>query len=85
MKPDLLIAIQTLLKGGATQREIERFTGVARPSAQGHAMIRTEMATTNALASAGGGPTVAQTENAAAAPRRPPKLPRLWPSEIPPH
>lgn len=30
MKPDLLIAIQTLLRGGATQREIERFTGVDR-------------------------------------------------------
>jgi transposase len=30
LKPDLLIAIQTLLKGGATQREIERFTGVDR-------------------------------------------------------
>ena len=30
MKPDLLMAIQTLLKGGATQREIERFTGVDR-------------------------------------------------------
>jgi transposase len=30
LKPDLLIAIQTLLSGGATQREIERFTGVDR-------------------------------------------------------
>lgn len=30
MKPELLIAIQTLLKRGATQREIERFTGVDR-------------------------------------------------------
>lgn len=30
MKPDLLIAIQTLLRGGATQREVERFTGVDR-------------------------------------------------------
>jgi transposase len=30
LKPDLLIAIQTLLRGGATQREIERFTGVDR-------------------------------------------------------
>jgi len=30
LKPDLLIAIQTLLRRGATQREIERFTGVDR-------------------------------------------------------
>lgn len=30
MKPDLLVAIQTLLRRGATQREIERFTGVDR-------------------------------------------------------
>jgi len=30
LKPDLLVAIQTLLRGGATQREIERFTGVDR-------------------------------------------------------
>jgi len=30
LKPDLLIAIRTLLRGGATQREIERFTGVDR-------------------------------------------------------
>ena len=30
LKRDLLIAIQTLLGGGATQREIERFTGVDR-------------------------------------------------------
>jgi transposase len=30
LKPDLLLAVQTLLKRGATQREIERFTGVDR-------------------------------------------------------
>jgi transposase len=30
LKSDLRIAIETLLKGGATQREIERFTGVDR-------------------------------------------------------
>lgn len=30
LKPELLIAVQTLLKRGATQREIERFTGVDR-------------------------------------------------------
>jgi len=30
LKPQLLIAIQTLLRRGATQREIERFTGVDR-------------------------------------------------------
>ena len=30
MKPELLIAIRTLLARGATQREIERFTGVDR-------------------------------------------------------
>jgi len=30
LKPDLLISIQTLLRRGATQREIERFTGVDR-------------------------------------------------------
>ena len=30
LKPELLLAIQTLLNRGATQREIERFTGVDR-------------------------------------------------------
>ena len=30
MKSHLRIAIETLLRGGATQREIERFTGVDR-------------------------------------------------------
>ena len=30
LRPELLIAIQTLLKGGASQREVERFTGVDR-------------------------------------------------------
>jgi hypothetical protein len=35
--------------------------GVARPSAQGHAMIRTDTATTSALGSRGSGPTIPQT------------------------
>ena len=41
--------------------------GVARPSAQGHAMIRTVTATMSAWASRGSGPTVAQTRNATTA------------------
>ena len=41
--------------------------GVARPSAQGQAMIRTETATISACARRGSGPTVAQTMNATTA------------------
>ena len=41
--------------------------GVARPSAQGQAMIRTATATISAWASRGSGPTVAQTTNATTA------------------
>ena len=41
--------------------------GVARPSAQGQAMIRTVTATMSACASRGSGPTVAQTRNATTA------------------
>ena len=39
MKPDLLIAILTLLKSGATQREVERFTGVDRGPSIAHGAI----------------------------------------------
>ena len=41
--------------------------GVARPSAHGHAMIRTETALTSACAMRGSGPTSAQTTNASTA------------------
>ena len=42
-------------------------SGVANPSAHGHAMIRTATALTTACASRGGGPTIAQTTNVIAA------------------
>jgi len=39
-------------------------TGVAKPNAQGQAMISTDTATSSALASAGAGPNAAQTSAA---------------------
>ena len=41
--------------------------GVARPSAQGQAMMSTEMKVRSAKVSAGGGPTISQTAKAVAA------------------
>jgi hypothetical protein len=41
--------------------------GVARPSAQGHAMINTDTALMIAYASRGSGPIMAQTKNVAIA------------------
>jgi hypothetical protein len=41
--------------------------GVASPNAQGHAMISTEIALTNACANRGSGPTIAQITNVATA------------------
>jgi transposase len=73
LKPDLLIAIQTLLKGGATQREIERFTGVDRKTIR-----RYQRAANSPGVATGAEPSTGQTP-----PPRPPAM--TTPSACEPH